>query len=150
MRLSAAERDRLDGMIRCGKHAAQALMKARILLAADLDGPGLSDGAIVEALGPSRPSVERLRRRLVEEGLDAALVRKRQERPSPTLIFDGEAGSQADRARLLAAAQRTGALDAAPAGEKVIELAIVPRTSDNTIGRTLKKTRSSRICAGNG
>lgn len=150
MRLSAAERDRLDGMIRCGKHAAQALMKARILLAADLDGPGLSDGAIVEALGPSRPSVERLRRRLVEEGLDAALVRKRQERPSPTLICDGEA-----EAKLI-----TLACSPPPRGrarwtlrlleEKVVELAIVPRASDNTISRTLKKTRSSRICAGNG
>ena len=150
VRLSAEERARLDAMIRTGKRAAQMLMKARILLAADVDGPGLSDGHIVEMLGTSRSSVERTRRRLVEEGLEAALVRKPQERPSRPPIFDGAA-----EAKLIALA-----CSPPPAGrarwtlrlleEKVVELALVAQASDNTIGRTLKKTLSSRTAAGNG
>lgn len=126
-------------MIRTGKRAAQMLMKARILLAADVEGPGLSDGHIVERLGTSRSSVERLRQRLVEEGLDAALTRKKQERPSRTPIFDGAA-----EAKLIALASSPP-----PQGrarwtlqlleEKVVAFGIVARASDNTIGRTLKK-----------
>ncbi len=50
-----------DTVIRTGKRAAQMLMKARILLAADVDGPVLSDSRIVEMLGTNRSSVERMR-----------------------------------------------------------------------------------------
>ena len=122
------------------------LMKSRILLAADVDGPGLSDGSIVEALGTSRSSVERVRQRLVEEGLEAALVRKAQERLSRTPIFDGEA-----EAKLIALAcspppQGRARWTLRLLEEKVVTLGIV--ASDNTIGRTLKKTLSNRIAAG--
>ncbi len=137
-------------MIRTGKRAAQRLMKARILLAADVEGPGLSDGRIADTPGTSRSSVERTRRRLVEEGLDAALTRKPQERPSRGPIFDGAA-----EAKLIALA-----CSPPPKGrarwtlrlleEKVVALEIVARASDNTIGRTLKRTPSSRIAAGHG
>jgi transposase len=150
VRLSADERAQLDAMIRTGKRAAQMLMKARILLAADVAGPGLSDGRIVAMLGTSRSTVERVRQRLVEEGLEAALVRKPQERPSRAPIFDGVA-----EAKLIALA-----CSPPPPGhvrwtlrlleEKVVALDIVTRASDNTIGRTLKKTLSNPIGAGNG
>ena len=168
VRLSAEERERLDTMIHTGKRAAQTLMKARILLAADVEGAGQSDGHIVERLGTSRSSVERVRQRLVEEGLDAALTRKKQERPSrtppcatPTCsagrgpwptspIFDGAA-----EAKLIALAcspppQGRARWTLQLLEEKVVAFGIVARASDNTIGRTLKKTLSSRICAGNG
>ena len=150
VRLGAEERERLDAMIRTGKRAAQMLMKARVLLAADVDGPGLSDGHIVEMLGTSRSSVERVRQRLVEEGLEAALARKKQERPSRTPIFDGEA-----EAKLIALAcspppQGRARWTLQLLEEKVVALGIVERASDNTIGRTLKKTLSSRTCVGNG
>lgn len=150
VRLSAEERERLHTMIRTGKRAAQMLMKARILLAADVDGPALSDGRIVERLGTSRSSVERVRQRLVEEGLEAALVRRTQERPSRTPIFDGEA-----EAKLIALAcspppQGRARWTLRLLEEKVVALDIVAHASDNTIGRTLKKTLSSRIATDNG
>lgn len=150
VRLSAEERERLDTMIHTGKRAAQMLMKARILLSADVEGAGLSDGHIVERLGTSRSSVERVRQRLVEDGLDAALTRKTQERPSRTPIFDGAA-----EAKLIALAcspppQGRARWTLQLLEEKVVAFGIVARASDNTIGRTLKKTLSSRICAGNG
>ena len=151
VRLSAEERERLDTMIRTGKRAAQTLMKARVLLAADVDGPGLSDGHIVEALGTSRSSVERVHRHPCwHRHSSSALTRKTQERPSRTPIFDGAA-----EAKLIALA-----CSPPPKGrarwtlqlleEKVVALGIVERASDNTIGRTLKKTLSSRTAAGNG
>ena len=146
VRLSAEEREALEAMIRKGKGPASQLLKARILLKADVSeaGDGWCDERIVEALETSLSTVYRTRQQLVEEGLDAALKRKPRERPSITPIFDGAA-----EARLIQLA-----CSEAPAGharwtlrlleQKVVELGIVPRASDNTIGRVLKKTFSSR------
>lgn len=55
--LAPAARERLEGMVRKGKHRAQALIKARILLMADVSeaGEGWSDGRSIEALGPTNP-----------------------------------------------------------------------------------------------
>nr|WP_294565136.1 IS630 family transposase [uncultured Rhodopila sp.] len=142
VRLSAEERAALEAMISKGKGPASQLLKARVLLKADISdaGDGWSDERIVEALETSLSTVYRTRQLLVEDGLDAALKRKPRERPSITPIFDGEA-----EARLIQLA-----CSEAPAGharwtlrlleQKVVELGIVPRASDNTIGRVLKKT----------
>ena len=137
-------------MISTGKRAAQMVMKARILLAADVEGPGLSDGHIVEILGTSRSSVERVRQCLVEEGLDAALNRKKQERPSCTPIFDGAAEATLIALACSAPPQGRARWTLQLLEEKVVELGIVERASDNTIGRTIKKTISNRTCAASG
>jgi transposase len=143
VRLDLEERARLEALIGKGKHSAAMILKARILLKAD-GGEGWSDGRIVKALDTSFASVHRVRQRLVEEGLDAALARKPRAKPSIPRIFDGE-----KEARLI-----TLACSTPPAGhakwslrlleEKVVELGIVTKASDNTIGRTLKKTFSNR------
>jgi Homeodomain-like domain len=146
VRLSAEERERLDTMIHSGKHAAQRLLKARILLKADTSeaGEGWSDSQIARALETSVATAGRARRLLVEEGLDAALTRKQSPNSARRRIFDGAA-----EAKLIALA-----CSAPPKGhkrwtlclleEKVVELNIVDRASDNTIGRTLKKIHSNR------
>ena len=152
VRLAVAERDRLNELIRKGKRSAQLLTKARILLKADVSdaGKGWSDSAIAEALETSIATVERTRRQLVEEGFEAVLTRKYNPKSARPRIFDGAA-----EAKLIALT-----LSPAPDGfarwslrlleEKVVELHIVERASDNTIGRTLKKTVSNRICGSNG
>jgi len=152
VRLAVAERDRLNELIRKGKRSAQLLTKARILLKADVSdaGEGWSDSAISEALDTSIATVERTRRQLVEEGFEAVLTRKYNPKSARPRIFDGAA-----EAKLIALT-----LSPAPDGfarwslrlleEKVVELHIVERASDNTIGRTLKKTVSNRICGSNG
>ena len=144
--LSDAERKQLTALIDSGKHPARKLLKARILLKADTsqDGAGWSDGQIAAALETSADTVARTRQRLVEEGLEAALIRKHSPNSARRRIFDGAA-----EARLIALA-----CSKPPAGrarwtlqlleEAVVELKIVERASDNTIGRTLKKTLSSR------
>ena len=74
VRLSAEERRQLEATIRKGKSAAQRLLKARIVLKADVsdDGEGWSDSRIIEALDTSVSMVYRVRKQLVEEGLEAA------------------------------------------------------------------------------
>jgi hypothetical protein len=152
VRLSAAERERLSAFISSGKRSAQLVTKARILLKADVSdaGEGWSDSQIAAALDTSIANVERTRRQLVEESIEAVLVRKYNPSCAPRRIFDGAA-----EAKLIALA-----CGPAPEGyarwtlslleQKVVELNIVEKASDNTIGRTLKKTRSSRISSSNG
>ena len=148
VRLSGEERRDLEKMIRTGRDAAYRLLKARILLKADVsqEGDSWSDTQIAEALETSPSTVSRTRRQLVEEGLEAALSRKTQSRPHAR-IFDGEA-----EAKLIALA-----CSQPPEGharwslrlleKRVVELGIVERASDSTIGRVLKKTNLNRIKA---
>ena len=146
VQLSAQERQTLQAIVHKGTHPASLVMKARILLKADSseDGEGWGDERIVAAFDTSLTTVHRTRQRLAEEGFDAVLQRRQRERPSVPRIFDGE-----KEARLI-----TLACSKPPAGharwslrlleEKVVEPGIVERASDNTIGRTLKKTFSNR------
>ena len=71
VRLSAGEREQLETLIRKGKSPAQRLLKARILLKADISeaGAGWSDSKIIAALETSASMVYRVRKQLVEEGL---------------------------------------------------------------------------------
>lgn len=152
VRLGDDERERLDTLIQNGKSPARQLLKARILLKADASeaGEAWSDSRIAEALDTSIDTIARTRQLLVEEGLDAALTRKHSPKSARERIFDGAA-----EARLIALA-----CSPPPKGRKrwtltlletaVVELNIVDRASDNTIGRTLKKTRSSLISRSNG
>ena len=92
VRLSAEEREQLETLIRKGKSPAQRLLKARILLKADVSeaGEGWSDSRIIEALETSASMVYRVRKQLVEEGFEAVLSRKQRATPAVARIFDGE------------------------------------------------------------
>jgi hypothetical protein len=150
--LSDEERAQLTDLIEKGKHPAQKLLKARILLKADASdaGAGWSDSRIAAALDTSVDTVARTRQQLVEEGVDGALTRKHSPASARRRIFDGAA-----EAKLIALA-----CSEPPKGrvrwtlelleEAVVELKIVERASDNTIGRTLKKIRSNLTLKGSG
>ena len=141
VRLSGEEREQLEALIRKGKSPAQRLLKARGLLKADVSdaGEGWSDSRIIKALDTSVSMVYRVRKQLVEEGFAAVLSRKRRATPTVARIFDGE-----KEAKLVALA-----CSKPPKGcarwtlrlleNKVVELGIVDRASDSTIGRVLKK-----------
>ena len=128
VRLSADEREQLEALIRKGRSPAQRLLKARILLKADVSGAGegWSDSRIIKALETSPSMVYRVRKQLVEEGFEAVLSRKQRATP----------GRVRWTLRLLE--------------NKVVELGIVDRASDSTIGRALKKTLSSPIADSSG
>src|SRR6266513_1851027 len=107
-----------------------------------------SDNRIIEALETSPSMVYRVRKQLVEEGFEAVLSRKPRAMPAVARIFDGEK-------KLIALA-----CSKPPKGRarwtlrllenKVVELGIVDRASDSTIGRALKKTLFSPIAASSG
>lgn len=146
VKLGADERKRLNDLVSKGKAAAKTILKARILLKADQSeaGEGWSDEAICKALDTNITMVERVRAKLVEEGLDAVLTRKKRETPPIPPIFDGE-----KQAQLIALA-----CSEPPAGfarwtirllaDAVVERRIVLAAHHNTVGRALKKTNSSR------
>src|ERR1017187_2063448 len=92
VRLSREERERLETLIRKGKSPAQRLLKARILLKADVSeaGEGWSDSRIIKALETSVSMVYRVRKQLVEEDFEAVLSRKQRATPAVARIFDGE------------------------------------------------------------
>ena len=152
VRLAAEERDQLGELIRKGKRSAQLLTKARILLKADVSdaGEGWSDSRIAAALDTSIATVERTRRQLVEEGFEAVLVRKYNSNSARPRIFDGVAEAKLIALTLSPAPEGFARWSLRLLEEKVVELNIVVKTSDNTIGRTLKKTFSNRTSSSNG
>jgi transposase len=140
--LEAEERQHLHDLIAAGKAAARKLAHARILLKADAadGGPAWLDGRIAEALEVSTDTVERVRRRFVELGLDAALDRKQRERPPREIKLDGRA-----EARLVALACSPPPLGRAVwtmqlLADKLVELEVVDSISDETVRLALKKT----------
>jgi predicted transcriptional regulator len=147
VRLSAEERERLEAMVHKGKVSAGHMRRAQILLKADVSeaGEAWSDSRIIEAMNTNNVVIYKVRKQLVEEGLDAVFTRKKRERPPVEKIFDG-----AKEAKLIALA-----CSKPPDGyarwslrlleDKVVELNIVDKASDNTIGRVLKKTSLSLI-----
>jgi transposase len=138
VRLSATDRDELEGMVGAGRHPARAVMHARVLLKADAGGPAWTDARIAEALECGVNTVARVRKRYATGGLPAAVHRKR---PSGRQ-FRKLTGEQ--EARLVALA-----CSPAPDGQarwtlkllagKLAELEVAD-VSDETVRRTLKKT----------
>jgi transposase len=144
--LTDEERQQLGELIAAGKAAAKKLAHARILLKADAapGGPAWPDDRIAEAVEVSVATVGRVRQRFVEQGLEAALHRKPQDRPSRERKLDGRA-----EARLIALA-----CSRPPEGrdgwtmqllaDKLVELDVVDTVCDETVRRVLKKTSLSR------
>lgn len=139
--LTAEERQELVDLISAGKGAARRLAHARILLKADqgLGGPSWTDDAITVAVEVSRPTVERVRQRFVQEGLDSALD-PRPARREYRRKLDGE-----QEAYLVALTCSTP-----PAGQvrwtlrlladRLVELEIIDTVSYETVRQVLKKT----------
>ena len=142
IRLSEGERNRLTALVSKGKAAARKRLHASVLLKADVSaaGAGWTDRQIVEALGVGERTVQAIRQRCVEEGLDAALERKKQCRPSRQRILDG-----AKEARLVALC--CGKVPSGQArwtlrllADELVRLEIVDSVSHETVRQALKKT----------
>ena len=140
VRLTREEREMLLGMVGAGKGAARKLTHARVLLKADAEGPNWTDVRICDALDVGVRTIESLRKRFVEEGLESALNRRERVRPSRTPKLDGDG-----EARLVALA-----CSEAPDGRKrwtlrmladrLVMLDIVDSISHETVRQALKKT----------
>ena len=145
VRLTREEREALEKLAPTGRTAAAKIRHANILLAVDADGPGRTDEATATAHRCHRRTVEGVRQRFVEQGLEAALERKKRETPPRERLLDG-----AQEARLIALActkppeGRTRWTLELP-GERMVEWQVAESISPSTVGRTLKKTNCARI-----
>jgi transposase len=134
--LTADERAELRALLNAGVAPARRLTRARILLLADEGG---TDQGIAAALHVHAATVERTRRRFVEGGVERAL--RDRPRPGGRPKLDGKqeahlvalACSRAPEGR----AQWTMQLLA----DRLVALGVVDAISDETVRRTLKKTR---------
>jgi transposase len=145
--LTAEEREQLRQLLACGKADVRKLKHAQILFKADEAeaSPGWSDRRIAEALDVGLASVERVRRRFIEEGFEAALGPYRGPNRVYTTKLDGE-----QEAHLIALA-----CSQPPDGrarwtlrllaERMVELKYIETLSYESVRQTLKKTRCARI-----
>ena len=139
--LTPEERQELKQLTKTGKNPAYKVNHARILLKADINQSqgGWTDSEIGESLDIGHATIERVRQRFVEEGLESALNRRKQQKRRRKII-DGE-----KEAYLIALA-----CSETPAGksnwtlqmlaDKMVELNYVEQVSTETIRQTLKKT----------
>jgi hypothetical protein len=143
--LSQEQRQELEDLVRKGSAPARKIQHAQVLLKSENgeQGPNWSDAQIQEAFGVSEPTIWRIRRRFLDQGLSDAIERRRQpERPYKRKLL----GEQ--EAHLLA-------LTCAPAPEgfrrwslrllanKLVDLGYVEHIDRKTVWNVLKKTNSS-------
>ena len=150
--LTAEEQDELMQLVSKGKAAARKITHARVLLQANesKNGPAWTDNQISEAFDIHTNTIHDIRRRFVEDGLEAALERKPTDKPPRDVRFDG-----AFEAKLIALA-----CSDAPEGQtrwtvrlladKAVELNFAESVSHMTVQRVLKKTNLSLISASTG
>lgn len=142
VRLTDEERQTLPQLVVGPRVARDKALRARMLLKADVDGPGWSDGQIADAFEVGVSTIHRLRQRVVEDGLEAALHRHPLARTKPRTL-DG-----AQEAPLVAIA-----CSQAPQGraswtlhllaDTLVALAIVDSICPETVRKTRKKMIAS-------
>lgn len=143
--LAQDERAELEQLVSRGKAAARKLTHARILLLADdSHGEGQADEQIVAALGTSLRTTSRVRQQLVTQGLDFALLRRRQPPRPDKVKIKGDveqrlielACSDPPRGRCHWTLQLLA--------DELVVLGLVDRVGIETVRLALKKTTSSR------
>jgi len=144
VRLSNEEREQLEAIIKKGKSAAYKITHAQILLKADANGPDWTDARIAEAFSVITNTVAGVRQRMVEQGLEAALNRKKQERPSKYPKFDGEAEAHLVALGCSSPPEGHARWTFRLLADKVVELEIVESVSHETVRQTLKKIPLNR------
>jgi len=151
VRLTSDERRLLTKLATTGKRAAAALTRARILLKADAgpDGEAWDDDAIADALGTSLSTVHRVRQASVEDGLDAALARKK---PTGRRYRKRDGAQEARRIAVACGEAPRGRVRwtlPLPA-DRLVELKVVESISPECVRTALQKTTSSRGSASRG
>jgi transposase len=140
VKLETHERERLEQLARVGKAAAYRIRHANILLAVDAAGPKMTDAQAAVAFNVSARSIEHLRQRCVEQGLDAALERKQRARPSVEPMFDGQKEAQLIALACGPKPEGRARWTLELLAQRVVQLKIVEHCSDSTVHRVLQKT----------
>lgn len=139
--LTKEEQEDLMRLVSKGKAAARKITHARVLLQANesKNGPAWTDNQISNAFGIHTNTIHDIRRRFVEDGLEAALVRKKQDQPSRKRIVDGEVEARLIALRCGQPPQGKGSWNLRLLADRLVELEIVPGISHETVRQALKK-----------
>ena len=142
--LTEEERESLQAMLSRGKAAARKLMHARILLKADSGdgGPGWMDEAIAKTLDVGTATIHQVRQRFVEEGLEAALVRRKPRRVYQRTL-DGEGEAHLIALTCQAPPEGKARWTMRLLADRMVALEYVESLSKDTVQRALKKTNLS-------
>ena len=150
VRLTDAEREHLEKLIRRGKAHARKLLYARILLKTDDEGPDQwTDERIAEAFEVSTATVARERRRYCEDGLEVALMPKKPGKPRRR-VLDGRAEAHLIALSCSEPPEGRERWSMRLLADRMVELGHVDTVSHETIRRTLKKTTSSHTSSASG
>lgn len=142
--LTSQERADLEQLVSTGKGAARKLTHARILLLADTAAAGLTDQDIVAALGVGICSVGRVRRRLVTEGLSAALHPRPQPQRPDKIKIKGDVEQKLVQLACSDPPQGRCQWTLQLLADELVVLGLVDAVSTETVRQALKKTTSSR------
>lgn len=142
VRLSEEERKTLEDMVKKGKAASYKRLHAQALLKADVSeqGEGWKDAEISKAFNISVRTVERLRQRLVEKGLDAAIARAKSSRTKKRKL-DGEQEAYLIALACSEAPDGHAAWTFQLLADKLVELKYTDSISRETVRKTLKKKK---------
>ncbi len=138
--LTEDERCTLREVVKKLKGTSGKVKRANILLKADVDGPGWTDARIAEAFDCRTQTVENVRQRFVECGLEVALNGKPRQTPPTKKLLDGSQEAKIIALRLGTPPAGYGKWTLRLLARKVVELEIVEAVSYQTVRRTLKKT----------
>lgn len=140
--LTSEERKELTELVSKGKTAARKMTHARVLLESDSSagGPSWTDRQICEALGVHTNTIHAIRRRFVEQGLEGALDRKKQDHPSRQRLVDGDLEAHLIALRCGDPPEGAKRWTLRLLAEKLVQLEIVPSISHETVRQALKKT----------
>ncbi len=140
VRLTEDERGKLHEVIKKLKGSSQKVRRAQVLLKADADGPNWMDQRIAEAFDCRVQTVEKIRKRLVEEGFAETLNGAKRERPPTEKLLDGKQEAKVIAMRLGQPPPGYANWTLRLLARKVVELEIVTSISHETVRRALKKT----------
>ena len=144
--LKPEEREQLEALVSKGKHAAQKVLTALVLLNCDASGQPerrrRSSEELAEVLQISARKIDRVKRCFVEEGLEAVLERSPSSRVYERIV-DGDAEAHLIALSCGEPPQGHARWSLRLLAEKAVELQYVEAISYETVRRTLKKTNSS-------
>lgn len=140
VRLSDSERKECEEVIKKLKGTSQKVRRAQILLKADADGPAWNDAKIADAFDCRTRTIEKLRKRLVLNGFEAALNSKKRENPPTPSKLNGMGEAKLIAMRLGKPPTGYGRWSLRLLADQLVKLEIVESISAETVRKTLKKT----------
>ena len=150
--LLESERAELEALTHNGKTGAKKFINARALLLCDAGphGPSWTVASVAEALGVTSRTIEHIKKRFVEDGLEAAVERKKREIPPRAVVFDGEFEARLTALACSEAPEGHARWTVRLLADKAVELKFASSVSHMTAQRILKKANLSLTAVNTG